>query len=166
MTKKSMEEYLRLPYTIEVIRDDDEENPGWVARIIELPGCITQGDTFEELGEMIEDAMRGWIGTALEDGQEIPEPRPVESYSGKFIVRVPRSLHHELVDAAVREGVSLNMYVSTALGKAVGQASSAKTVAFQDISSTRIYLDNVTFRKNPESHPPASPSQSSSPQKP
>jgi antitoxin HicB len=58
----------------------------------------------------------------MEDGQEIPEPRPVETCSGKFIVRVPRSLHRELVEDAEREGVSLNMYVSTILGKAVGQA--------------------------------------------
>ena len=115
-----MDNYLRLPYTIEVIRDVGEEYAGWFARIVELPGCMTQADTFEELGEMIEDAMRAWIQTALEDGQKIPEPRPVESYSGKFIVRVPRSLHRALVEFANREGVSLNMFVSTALGKAVG----------------------------------------------
>jgi antitoxin HicB len=120
MNARNIEDYLRLPYTIEVIRDDDEENPGWVARVVELPGCITQGDTFEELGEMIEDAMRGWIEVALEDGIPIPEPRPVEEYSGKFVVRVPKSLHRELVESAVREGVSLNAFVSAALGRAVG----------------------------------------------
>ena len=52
--QKNVEEYLQLPYTIEVFRDNDNENPGWVARVVELPGCLTQGDTFEELGEMIE----------------------------------------------------------------------------------------------------------------
>jgi antitoxin HicB len=76
-----------------------------VARVVELPGCITQGDTFEELGEMIEDAKRSWIETALADGQEIPQPRSEEKYSGKFIVRVPKSLHRELVETAEREGV-------------------------------------------------------------
>jgi antitoxin HicB len=119
---RTLEEYLRLPYTIEVFKDDDEDNPGWVARVVELPGCITQGDTFEELGQMIEDAMRGWIQTALEDGIDIPEPRLQESYSGKFIVRVPKSLHRELVEVAEREGVSLNAFITAELGKAVGQA--------------------------------------------
>ncbi|NLG99976.1 MAG: type II toxin-antitoxin system HicB family antitoxin [Chloroflexi bacterium] len=119
MAKRTLEEYLHLPYTIEVTRD--EEDAGWVARVVELPGCITQGEDFQELGEMIEDAMRMWIETAIEDGVEIPEPRPEESYSGKFVVRVPKSLHRELVETAEREGVSLNMYISTALGKAVGQ---------------------------------------------
>jgi antitoxin HicB len=120
MNARNVEDYMRLPYTIEVVRDDDEENPGWVARVVELPGCITQGDTFEELGEMVEDAMRGWIEVALEDGIPIPEPRPVEEYSGKFVVRVPKSLHRELVEAAGREGISLNAFVSVALGRAVG----------------------------------------------
>ncbi len=120
MEKRTVEEYLHLPYTIEVTRDEGAD-AGWVAHVVELPGCITQGENFQELGEMIEDAMRMWLETAIEDGAEIPEPRPEESYSGKFIVRVPKSLHRELAETAEREGVSLNMYVSTALGKAVGQ---------------------------------------------
>ncbi|MBN2548926.1 MAG: toxin-antitoxin system HicB family antitoxin [Anaerolineales bacterium] len=124
MKVQSVEDYLALPYTIEIIREDDPENPGWVARVLELPGCITQADTFDELDEMIADAMRGWIEVALQDGIPIPEPRPAESFSGKFVVRVPKSLHRELVEAAEREGVSLNLYVSTALGKAVGQTAS------------------------------------------
>ena len=119
MTVKSVEDYLKLPYHIEIIRDDDEENPGWVARVIELPGCITQGDTFEELGEMIDDAMRGWIGAALEDGIPIPAPAPDEEYSGKFVVRLPRSLHRQLAQTAEREGVSLNQLINVALARAV-----------------------------------------------
>ena len=120
MKSKTIEDYMTLPYTIEVIRDNNEEDPGWVARVKELPGCITQGDTFEELGEMVEDALRSWIEIALEDGISIPEPRFDEEYSGKFVVRLPRSLHRELVETAEREGVSLNALVITALAKAVG----------------------------------------------
>lgn len=120
---RTLDEYLKLPYHIEIIRDEDEENPGWVARVIELPGCITQGDTFEELGEMIEDAMRGWIGVALEDGIPIPEPAPDEDYSGKFVVRLPRSLHRQLAETAEREGVSLNQFVNVALARAIERSS-------------------------------------------
>ena len=46
---------------------------------------------------MIRDAMRGWLEVALEDGIPVPEPRPLEAYSGKFVARVPRSLHRDLV---------------------------------------------------------------------
>jgi antitoxin HicB len=119
MSKKSVEEYLELPYTIEVVRDSNPENPGWVARVAELPGCITQGDDFAELGEMVLDAMRSWIEVALEDGVEVPEPKGEDEFSGKFIVRVPRSLHQRLVMKAQREDISLNQYVSTVLAGAV-----------------------------------------------
>ena len=121
---KTIEDYLKLPYTIEIFRDETDDKAGWVARVIELPGCITQGDTFGELAEMLEDAMRIWIESALDDGDPIPEPRPLTDYSGKFVTRVPRSLHQELVRAAGREGVSLNAYVMMALTKAVTQTNS------------------------------------------
>ncbi len=124
MAKKTLDFYLNLPYTIEVTRDEGEVYSGLFARVVELPGCMTQADTFNELEEMISDAMRGWIEAALESGQDIPEPHPKEKYSGKFIVRVPCSLHRALVEAAEREGVSLNLFVSTALGKAIGHESS------------------------------------------
>jgi antitoxin HicB len=75
MPKRPIEEYLSLPFTIEVYRDDSDGEEGYVARVLELPGCLTQADSFAELGEMIPDAMRAWIETAIEDGQPIPEPR-------------------------------------------------------------------------------------------
>ena len=113
--ENKVEEYLKLPYTIEIFREPDEEIPGWIARVVELPGCFTQADDFEELSEMIEDAMRGWISVALEDGDEIRLPRLEKEYSGKFVARVPRSLHRKLVEEAEREGVSLNAYINVIL---------------------------------------------------
>jgi antitoxin HicB len=124
METKQIEQYLALPYTIEVIHDEGEEYSGWFGRVVELPGCMTQADTFEELGEMIHDAMRAWIETALENGQSIPEPRQAEGYSGKFVVRLPKSLHRQLVEAAEREGVSLNAYINVVLARSVGQVNS------------------------------------------
>ena len=121
--RKTLEYYMDLPYSIEVMRDSDEENPGWVAKIKELPGCLTQADTFEELEGMIWDALRSWIEVALEEGIPIPEPRLEEDYSGKFVVRLPRSLHRELVEQSELEGVSLNTWVINILAKFVGTRS-------------------------------------------
>jgi predicted HicB family RNase H-like nuclease len=42
-----------------------------------------------------------------------------EDYSGKFTVRLPRSLHEALVDRAEQEGVSLNLFVTNALSRTV-----------------------------------------------
>lgn len=144
MTDKSVEDYLKLPYHIEIIRDDDEENPGWVARVIELPGCITQGDTFEELGEMIDDAMRSWISIALEDGIPVPEPAPDEVYSGKFVVRLPRSLHRQLAQTADREGVSLNQFINVALARAVEQVNPGIVYPIDERSSQFAVKDKKT----------------------
>jgi len=99
------------------------EGDAWFAEIAELPGCMTQGDSAAEAVEMIQDAMAGWIEIALEDGNPVPEPRPMDTYSGKFVVRVPHSLHRDLVRAAEREGVSLNQFALVALVRAVGPVS-------------------------------------------
>ena len=133
MERKNLEYYINLPYRIEVIQDAGEEYSGWFARVVELPGCMTEADTFDELGENIKDAMRLWIETALEDGKTIPEPQPVETFSGKFIIRIPRSLHRELSEAAENEGVSLNLYAAAALGKAVGHIPIEKPRVEYDI---------------------------------
>jgi antitoxin HicB len=125
--EKDIEYYLNLPYTYEMILDPDH---AWFIRVKELPGCMSQGDTPEEAIEMIRDAMRGWIGVALEDGIPVPEPRPEEDYSGKFVVRVPRSLHRQLAEVAEREGVSLNQFINVALGMAVGRANASTSVTY------------------------------------
>ncbi len=121
MRKKRLDGYLYLPYTIEFHREESEgEDSTWFARVVELPGCMTEGDTLEEAAVMIQDAMSAWIEVALKDGRPIPEPRRAESYSGKFIVRLPPSLHRDVAEAAQREGVSLNQWVNVALSRAVG----------------------------------------------
>ena len=121
MSTMKLADYLALPYTIEVVKDEGDNYSGWFARVVELPGCMTQADTFAELSEMIEEAMGLWIETALEDGETIPLPRSVDDFSGRFVIRIPKSLHKELVEMAEREGVSLNTYVNVALGKTIGQ---------------------------------------------
>ena len=122
MSKKmnrKIEYYLALPYTRELI---PEPEGGWFVRVKELPGCMSQGETVDEAMLMIEEAMRGWLESELENGKTIPEPRPEEEYSGKFIVRVPKSLHRKLAEISGSEGVSLNQWINTTLAEAVGSA--------------------------------------------
>jgi antitoxin HicB len=123
MGAEEVEQYLRLPYTIEIQRDETPGFQGWFASVRELPGCMTQAETFVELGSMIEDAMRAWIEVALEDGREIPRPGVATSFSGKFLLRMPRSLHQKLAQAAEREEVSLNQYCNVALAYYLGRSS-------------------------------------------
>ena len=120
---KTIDYYLSLPYTIELT---PEPEGGWFVSVKELPGCMSQGDTSEEAIQMIRDAMSGWIEVALEDGDSIPQPRELDDYSGKFVVRVPRSLHRDLIETAEREGVSLNQYICTTLARSVGRPVAAR----------------------------------------
>lgn len=58
-----------LEYTV-VFEPADEG--GYVAIVPALPGCSTQGETFEETVEMVQDAIQGYIAVMKEQGQEIP----------------------------------------------------------------------------------------------
>jgi antitoxin HicB len=130
--KKDLDYYLKLPYTIELTPDSEQ---GWFVRIKELRGCMSQGDTVQEAYEMIQDAMRAWLEVAIEDNIPIPEPTPDEEYSGKFVVRVPRSLHRQLAQTAEREGVSLNQFINVALARAIEQVNPSITYPIDERNS-------------------------------
>jgi antitoxin HicB len=116
-----LEAYLERPYHYELIRDsDDDGRRGWVAEVEELPGCMSQGATAGEAIENVRDAMYGWISAALDNGQTIPVPRRESQPSGRFLVRLPRTLHGELSRVAEDEGISLNQFVVGVLAAAVG----------------------------------------------
>lgn len=84
----------------------------WVAAVPELPGCSTHGKTKAEALANIEEAIDEWVATAQEKGWPVPVAKTgLEEYSGRFVVRLPKSLHRQLARLAEAEGVSLNQYV-------------------------------------------------------
>ncbi len=109
--------YMTLPYTVEIVRYQDG---GFFAKIKELEGCMTEGETLEETLELLEDAKKVWLEAALEDCLEIPLPesmREEKEYSGRILLRLPKSLHKRLVEAAQKEGVSINAYIVSLLSE-------------------------------------------------
>ena len=66
---------MKLYYPAVFIRDGE----GYTVEFPDLPGCVTQGDNFEEAFEMAEDAASGWILTSIEDGEDIPSPSPIQA---------------------------------------------------------------------------------------
>lgn len=113
---RQVEAIMRRPYH-KVISGDTEE--GFLAVVQELPGCMTAGETEEEALELLRDAMQLWLIVALEDGAPIPEPSAPPSYSGKVLVRMPKSLHRRLIEKAEEEGVSANQLAVSLLSKAL-----------------------------------------------
>lgn len=101
--------YLDQPYTKILRRDEDGDI---VASIEELDGCITHGSNETEALQNLKEAQVAWIEAALDAGQEIPVPEPEEELpSGKFLTRLPRSLHLRLHKLAKKDDVSLNQLV-------------------------------------------------------
>jgi antitoxin HicB len=118
--KKNVKDYLKLPYTREIL--PDFELGGFTALIREFPGCVTQGETVAEAYEYLEDAAFSWIEAALALGQDIPQPCSDGEFSGKFALRLPRSLHRKASMAAKHDGVSLNQFILTAVAENVGES--------------------------------------------
>jgi predicted RNase H-like HicB family nuclease len=112
--RRSLDEYLALQYPFNVVADKEG---GYVILFPDLPGCMTQVERIEEVPAAAEEIRTLWIETEYEEGEDIPLPSYPEEYSGKFNVRLPKSLHRSLVEAANREGVSLNQYVVTLLAR-------------------------------------------------
>ncbi|MCL1474524.1 toxin-antitoxin system HicB family antitoxin [Argonema antarcticum] len=112
--KQPLEYYLNLQYPVTLYPDPEE---GYVAQIKDLPGCLTQGETLDETIANINEARELWIETAYESGDDIPLPSTEESYSGKLLVRMPKSLHRRLAEQAEQENVSLNQYIVSLLSR-------------------------------------------------
>jgi antitoxin HicB len=69
--RRPLEHYLNLQYPFNVYADPDG---GYVVVFPDLPGCMTQADTLDELLETAEDARTGWIETEYDLGHDIPLP--------------------------------------------------------------------------------------------
>lgn len=61
-----------LEYT--VIFEPSEEG-GYIVSVPSLPGCVTQGENFEEATVMIKDAIEGYLFVLKEEGEDIPQER-------------------------------------------------------------------------------------------
>ncbi len=65
---KTLNEYMAIPYCMEIVEDQDEG--GYVVSFPDLPGCLTCGETVEQAMENAVDAKRVWLKAALEDDRE------------------------------------------------------------------------------------------------
>jgi antitoxin HicB len=143
---KNLDYYRNLSYGIALRKDEEGD---WVARIEELPGCTAHGGTQAEALEHLEEVKTAWLEDTIEAGDAIPDPRVQEKLpSGKWLQRVPRSLHMSLSKMAEEEGVSLNQLVTTALAEAVGGYEAGRAVIVQAPIHARGWTDwDLSLRK-------------------
>lgn len=61
----------KIIHTYTVIFEKAQEG-GYIAYVPILPGCMSQGNSFEEAKENIKEAIEGYITVLKEDGELIP----------------------------------------------------------------------------------------------
>lgn len=112
-------------HIIEPIPEND--GGGFLITFPDLPGCMADGATETETIEAGRDAFLSWISAVADIGDAIPKPVfttasviPLPS-SGKFVQRVPKSIHAQLVAKAKQEGVSLNSLVLSFIADGLGR---------------------------------------------
>ena len=104
-----------------------EEGGGFLITFPDLPGCMSDGETEAEAIANGRDAFLCWVSAVADMDKTVPLPTfrtavtaPVE-LSGKFVQRVPKSIHAQLAARARQEGVSLNSLVLTFIAEGLGR---------------------------------------------
>ena len=103
-----VKDYMKLPYTRLVQEINDESGQYFYGRVLELDGCQTTAETLNELYVSLNEIMESYLEIKIENSLPIPIPETAEKYSGRFVVRLLKSLHQRLAIEANKEGVSLN----------------------------------------------------------
>lgn len=104
-----------------------EDGGGFLITFPDLPGCMSDGETEAEAVENGRDAFNAVVSALHDMGREIPAPSfspddtAVPSVSGKFVARVPKSIHAKLASRAKAEGVSLNTLVLAFIAEGLGR---------------------------------------------
>jgi predicted HicB family RNase H-like nuclease len=113
--RKRLRYYLSLDYPVEIRKISKEDGGGYLASIPQLgaKAFCADGETINEALANLEKVKENLFQDYLKDGIQIPEPEaePESIFSGKFVIRIPTSLHRQLVDIAHKQNVSLNQQI-------------------------------------------------------
>ena len=112
-----IERLMSLPYH-RVIEADPEGT--YSARVLEFDGCFSGGGTPAEAAVSLDEAMALWLDGELRARRAIPEPWGSREYSGRLVLRLPRSLHQRSAERAHIEEISLNQLLVAAIAEYVG----------------------------------------------
>ncbi|HUT83593.1 MAG TPA: type II toxin-antitoxin system HicB family antitoxin [Thermodesulfobacteriota bacterium] len=83
--------------------------------VLDTRDVITfQGKTVEELRKAFRDSIDDYLEYCAERNE-----KPEKPFSGKFVVRLPSTLHHRAYIKAMEQGKSLNQLVVETLEKVI-----------------------------------------------
>src|SRR5271154_1029776 len=116
-------QYLQQPYARIILPESDGT---YRSEILEFPGCISTGGSAAEALSQLEEVTKSWLLAALDAGQDIPQPiENSNDFSGRLVLRLPKSLHKKAAWMAEREGVSLNQLIVSSLAESIGEKNPA-----------------------------------------
>ena len=100
-----------------------EEDGSWTLLVPSLPGLVVVGESIGEAWGELPEVIDLWIEAAQGQGLTVPLPDADSdvSHSGKFMVRMPKTLHSAIARRADAEGISINLFCVTALTDAVAR---------------------------------------------
>jgi antitoxin HicB len=98
-----------------------DEGGGYLISFPDLPGCASDGDTMAEAKKHAADAVAGYLASCRKHHDPVPEPGSGGLASGKFLVRLPKSLHVALAERAKVEGVSMNLMFTAIVAEGLGR---------------------------------------------
>lgn len=111
-------------YNISIRRSNFEGEVLFEARVKELPDLVEYAEAHEEAYDLAVDAIETAAEAFAEQGRAFPQAQePVDDFSGRVTLRLPRSLHRALAMAADDEGVSLNQHLVNVLSYFSGFAA-------------------------------------------
>jgi predicted HicB family RNase H-like nuclease len=92
-----------------------EEDQEHIGLCVEFPSLSWLEKTPEKALGGIRALVKECLADMEAEGEPVPEPIAIKSFSGKFMVRVPPATHRALAIQAAEAGVSLNRLVSSRL---------------------------------------------------
>jgi antitoxin HicB len=111
-------------YPFEVRPLSDDEGGGFLISFPDFAECISDGETVDEAIQNGRDALKATIAALKQKKLPVPAPNSGGVASGKFVARVPKTVHAQLATRARAEGVSLNALVLTFIAQGLGSSGS------------------------------------------
>ena len=99
------------------------EGGGYLISYPDFNDCVSDGETVEEAIANGKQALKETIAALKQAGHPIPPATAAITASGKFVARVPKTVHAKLSSRAKSEGVSLNTLVVSLLSEGLGKKS-------------------------------------------
>jgi len=115
-------------YRFEIRPLAKKEGGGLLVTFPDLPGCISDGETYDEAIANAREVFEEWIEACRDLGREVPLPGSAGKVA-RFVLRLPRSLHERVIAAAAAEGVSANTLLTTFVAEGIAVREPRKSIA-------------------------------------